>query len=290
MGIGIVYSRKNTPATLLKRGVIIFCIGYILNLFRGVMPNGFQYFVLGTNASIELAVDNLIYVDIFQFSGLAMIFFSFVKKVKMNSVVLVLFMILFAGLNYYLSDVFVTSIITKALTGLIWGSNEFSFFPFLTWIFYPIVGYLFGGMLLRVQSKNKFYGVVLSINTALVALILAGIYYMDYSNLLISESAYYHHQIIENILATCFVFAWISIIYYLRKVFEVLGGKALIRWSNNVSEIYFIHWIFIGWFVQFFGYNTLSEPYFYVLVVLIFMMSDIAADYYLIRKSKREQK
>lgn len=45
------------------------------------------------------------------------------------------------------------------LTGLFWGSNKYSFFPFFTWMFYPIAGYLFGSLLIRCANKKKFYAV-----------------------------------------------------------------------------------------------------------------------------------
>ena len=36
MGVGMVFSRKNDPASLVKRGIKIFLGGYVLNFFRRI--------------------------------------------------------------------------------------------------------------------------------------------------------------------------------------------------------------------------------------------------------------
>lgn len=284
MGVGFVYSRKSTPGTLFKRGIIIFFVGYALNLARGVMPSMYQYLLYGAHESLELAIEQLMYVDIFQFSGLAMIFFSFVKKINLHWVGLVLFLGIFAGFNVYVSDVAVNSTLLKSVTGLFWGSNDTSFFPFLTWIFYPIIGYLFGQVLIRVQKKNWFYVGLFIANVMLYGIFIYAANYLQYDLMLFSEEGYYHHQWIENIVATCFVFAWLSGIYLVSPLLKIMVKKPLVRWSTNVSEIYFIHWILIGWFVPFFGYNTLTEPYFYLLLAMLFVISDALAEYVNLRK------
>lgn len=284
MGIGFVYSKRSTAEILLKRGLIILITGYVLNLLRGSLPYLFQYMIYGSQYSIDMALTNFIYVDIFQFSGLAMIFFAFVKKYNFKEAHLFISMLIFSLINQMMSYISVDSFALQGITGLIWGSSEYSFFPFLTWIFYPIIGFIFGKILLRVTNKEMFYLRVILVGYLIFfgLILLGNIFGVD--SMLFSDELYYHHRLFGNIIAASFVFAWIGSMFYINKILNNSIRDILKRWSNNVTEIYFIHWVILGWSVQFLGNNYLSLPYVVVLFIGVLVVSDFLSDYYLIKK------
>lgn len=286
MGIGFVYSKRSTPDILWNRGVRLIGLGYLLNLLRGTLPYLFQFFVYGSSNSFELSLTNLIYVDIFQFSGMAMIFFGFVKKYDMSDKALVIMMFLFSILNQAMVNIKCNSLIMQSFTGLFWGSSEYSFFPFLTWIFYPIFGFLFGKILIRVSNKNKFYFRATILGFLSFASLIAFCTLTGIDSFLFNDELYYHHQFLGNIISASFVIGWIGSMFCLNGVLHDKLKILLNRWSNNVTEIYFIHWIIIGWLVQFIGTNNLSFAYMVVLILGVFVISDIIADYYLLMKNK----
>lgn len=164
---------------------------------------------------------------------------------------------------------------------LLWGSNELTFFPFLTWIFYPIVGYLFGSFLMHCNSKKKFYLIIFFVAGIVwffSIFVLQDVYGIDIG--LFSENGYYQHSILGNIAFTGFVLWWISLCFFVSEYIPRFAMKTIDRWSKNVTDIYFAQWIIIGWLVIPLGYMQLNPPnYFYVLVAVI-IASDLFAHIY----------
>lgn len=281
MGVGIMYSRRSTGKDLFIRGLGLFAMGYLLSFLRGSLPDLYSGVFLGydLSAMIDMALTKLIYIDIFQFSGLAMMSFGVFKALKLKPSMALVIAVIFAGINWLVSDYFGliagADLFFTGFTGLFWGSSHIAFFPYLTWIVYPLVGYYFGSCLLRCTDKNRFYGVL--------GIAGATVYYggywllyevLDWPVLLDSATSYYHHQGIDNILALGFVVFMLSALHFVNRLLPFLAtniaGKALVSWSTDVSEIYFIHWVIIGWLVPVIGYNTQPLSNYFILVIVIF--------------------
>lgn len=113
----------------------------------------------------------------------------------------------------------IVPLILGHLKGLIYGANDFSYFPLLTWIIYPLLGYLFAYGLVRSKNLKGFYTIS---GTLGLVIFLAGTYLVDVlfqiDNQLYSYSGYYHHQAHENIIATGFVMFFILLCCGLSKV------------------------------------------------------------------------
>lgn len=285
MGIGIVYSKKNDPKKSLYRGVLLIAIGYLLNFMRGSLPNLYHWAIWAEPQFLEKALNEFIYVDIFQFSGLAMIFMAWVKKVNLNNRLLLLVLVVFGGMNFLTRDIESANLFISAISGLFIGSNAFSFFPFLSWIFYPIAGYLFGKFLIQCQDKNKFYlKVFIGASFVCVALYVIFSTYLGLDIGLSTDYSYYHHQLLGNVIFTAFVLGWISVLFFISKGLPKKIENVLSRWSKNVSEIYFIHWIYIGWLGTLVGLNQLEMPYLAILILIVLMSSDWISEWYLLKK------
>jgi uncharacterized membrane protein len=248
MGVGFFYTSKNNYQTFIKRGVSIFTLGYLLNYMRDSLPELVDYITYGEKASLTYAIEGFIDVDILQFAGLAMVFWGIIKVLRLKNGTIAFLGVLFPILNLFLVEKQVDNYIGQATSGLIWGSSEFSEFPFLTWIFYPILGYFFAQVLIRVQDKRVFYKKLLIISLPSVIVTALFFFYLLGQDLgLKSELAYYHHNIFANIVYGLFCISWISLLFFLAKYIPGTLMTLLKRWSKNVTEIYFIHWVIIGW-------------------------------------------
>ena len=288
LGAGIVYSKKNEPKLLLKRGFMLLVVGYLLNFLRGFLPNIVKFSIWSDTIWSQMAFDEMRYIDILQFAGLSLITFSVFSYFKSGLKTMVSFLIAVAALNFLVSGISVEGYFREAFTGLIWGSNELSFFPYLSWIFYPVTGYIFANLLVRTTNKSSFYKKSIIIGTIVMGLLLvSGLNSYDLG--MGSDSSYYHHLFFANLLFLGFILVWFGILYFMS---NHLGGKVLEllkEWSNNVTEIYFIHWIFIGWSTLLIYYKSMNLFSYSIFVLLItYLSNDLAKKFKLYKKGKQD--
>ncbi|MDF3001810.1 MAG: hypothetical protein K0Q48_1929, partial [Bacillota bacterium] len=159
LGVGVIYSKKAEPRLLVKRGLILVGAGYLLNLMRGFLPMLVSWKLSGSDEWLSDMMIELLRIDILQFAGLTFLFFGLAKKMKFKPLAYAGALIVFELMNFFLinygfyySDIVDfnnSNFFLAAVTGLLWGTSDLSSFPFLTWIFYPVAGYLFGQYLIR---------------------------------------------------------------------------------------------------------------------------------------------
>ena len=53
--------------------------------------------------------------------------------------------------------------------------------------------------------------------------------------------------------------------------------KTMVRWSKNITAIYFVHWILIGWIALITDYNTMNLIETQLVTIPIFIVSDAIA-------------
>lgn len=134
LGAGLVYSRKSNPRGMIRRGLGLFAMGYVLSLFRLVLPASVGLW-LGRPAPLPFTpLDALFIIDILQFAGITLVFFGALKALvpEPPTVLIIALGIAFGLANSLLLRVQVQELPAVATTGLIWGSSPQSFFPFLT--------------------------------------------------------------------------------------------------------------------------------------------------------------
>ncbi len=285
LGTGLVYSRKSDGLSLMKRGIFILASGYILNFLRGGLPCLMSILLQGDMELMDDFFAEMVCVDILQFASVVFLFFAFIKQFKINNLGLLLTGIFFTILNLFLVNIKIDQPILSAVSGLIWGSNENTCFPFLSWIIYPLVGYLFASLLMKCRDKDNFYLILLIASGALLtAFFLIFMVIMGIDVGLYDGEKYFHQTITGNLIIISFTLCWISLIYFASKPLKVFIKTILGRWSRNVLSIYFIHWIIIGW-SSFLIYDSG-----YLLTIILmgaFMaVSDLLAAAYLIMKNR----
>lgn len=275
MGLGFLYSKNKNHLFFVKRGGYILLAGYLLNFLRESLPELVDFFTDGKEESLEGAIEGFINVDILQFAGLAMIFFGLFKWMRLKWWMILYFALIFVALNHVLKPIQTEGYLWSAITGLLWGSSEYAEFPFLTWIFYPIMGYVFAHLLIRCNKKKIFYKwlfLISAIGTLALITLFAG--YLELDLGMESEVSYYHHALGANLVYLLFVLFWISLLFLFTNALPAIVLNQFKRWSRNVTEIYFIHWILIGWLQWYIYPETYGIAAFVMLSAIIFIVSD----------------
>jgi uncharacterized membrane protein len=274
MGIGFLYSRQQSPAYFFKRGIIIFSSAYLLNFLRESSPELLDFLLEGTKESITTAIESFITVDILQFAGLAMLFFALVNRLKISNKYLAGLGILLPVCAYLLRAVEYNQLFAVSVSGLFWGSNDLAEFPFMVWIFYPIAGYLFANFLMKCKQKKQFYLLNFAGATFLFLLMVGLAFLLDIDLGFADEVEYYHHHLYASFVFLFFILFWLSILYFSCKMIPEKIVIHIKRWSKNVTAIYFIHWIMIGWLGYFFYEKEWGILYLSVAAILIMTLSD----------------
>ena len=250
LGVGIVYSRKSTPKSLFNRGLILIVSGYILNFFRDFIP----YYLLGKiHQDVEYIKEGWVLLwgtDILPFAGLAFIYFAFIKKFKVKNNILFMIWSLFMVLNILLKDVSFENSILNGAFRLIWGIDETSWFPFLTWISYPILGYYFAQVLIRCKDKKTFYRNIFFVAGSFSIPLWIYSYVNDVKFGAFGELyqvEYYHHDLVGTIVLCTFALFWISVCYFAYDYIPNFIREIMARWSKNTNMIYSVHWLILGY-------------------------------------------
>ncbi|HWQ65519.1 MAG TPA: acyltransferase family protein [Methanospirillum sp.] len=273
MGFGIIYSRNSSPGVLLRRGVQIFFLGYLLNFLRGWLPFYTKYFITGYEPYFGEAIYEFFYVDILQFAGIALIFFGVAKKLDFSIRDLIGCGLIFGLLNIFLVSIKIDDGVAGPIASLFWGATDTSFFPFLTWIIYVIAGYVFGYYLIRCNDKSYLYRYCFIISCPFALLLI-------FMSDLLGDYNYYQHTLVITSIFLLFILFWVSLLYFTSSRIPALGVETVKRWSRNVTTIYFVHWCIIGWLVFFLDYNSQDGLAAFLLVVFITLASDVIAEGY----------
>lgn len=275
LGVGIVYSGKATPLQLFKRGWALILGGYILNIIREGLPNMIKLEYEPDNYNWLSVFDATFTIDILQFAGLAFIIFSMIARVK-KKILWSLGLIFFFGIiNYFITDFKFEDPVKKAIFGLFWGASEISYFPFFSWIAYPLFGYIFGSYLIRCNRKKTLYSILFILSLA-VTILLYYVYtqILNVSTGLESDSAYYHHSLHTAFLFLSIVIFWLSLLFFITPMISESILVHLKRWSVNVTDIYYIHYVIIG--VTGIFLELYSLPYFTycIYTFILILISD----------------
>jgi len=220
-----------------------------------------------------------------------MIFWGVVKKLRLKDRYIAILGLLLLISNMFLLKTQFSNYYLQAISGLFLGTSEFSEFPFLTWIFYPLLGYFFAQLLIRTKNKKYFYKKLLQFSTALLILISFILVILFKQTLgFNSELEYYHHNIFTNVVYGLFCIFWMSVIFFSVRFIPKFITKQMKRWSKNVTEIYFIHWVLIGWLSWFLFEYKVGIILYLVMTIVIFVLSDMISMFLINRKNRTKIK
>ena len=173
MGLGMRYSRRQSPKDDLTRGFVLLTVSQLLNLLRDSLPCLIAY--CGTGKQIFMATALLIVqTDILTFAGFAFLLIALLRHLKLSDGVI---LGLGFGMNvaaFALSGVFRTTgnYLLDQLLGFFLVTDAEAYFPLGCYFVFVAFGYALGGLYLRIKDKDA-----LPTRVLLVCGPIAAVYY-----------------------------------------------------------------------------------------------------------------
>ena len=250
MGAGWYFTRHDTAFEFMRRGLLLFGLGYLLNVLRLSIPlmliGGFP-----GEFSVLTPLNAFLAVDILQFAGMAFLFMALMRRLKLSDPAVMVVTLLMSALGGVLNGRLLTGIDPlAALQGLLVFSGLTTAFPLLSWLPYPVAGYVFARWLSGCgNSKGGFYGGLLLWSLALVLTVyLTGSRYGLTLDSYIGYSGYYAQTPFTTVGILSLAFGWMSILYGLSRLCRRdIPSRLIQRWSRNVLIIYLLQWIILDW-------------------------------------------
>ena len=253
MGVGMAYTKKNSPNLIILRGITIFIIGFLLNFFRItlaiIITNALNPGFYGPNVvPLELFQNDILY-----FAGLAMILFGLLKKLKIPgwgilliSIVMSILGTIFKGydLHNVYGNLFVGWFIGTSYPGIQFDTT--SFFPLLNWFILVAAGYCFAWILKRVEKKGRFYMVFSSISAICIGLYIGlcvGPKVGFFSENFICT---YHIATYDALISLCGAIFAYGLFYGLSHILPKIVLKGATTLSKYINTVYCIQWLVYG--------------------------------------------
>jgi len=298
LGIGLTYTKKNNPNDFIKRGLHIFLLGYLLNIFRFVIPFS-TYFLDGEFVEVvKYLLSCLLYTDILQFAGLAFILFGLLKKIKTPDWLIALLAIGMSITGSFVRFVNVGNVHLNELLGLFVGTIDptamylyYAPFALINWFIIVVFGYFFGKLIKRVNNVEKFYAIS-TIISAVVVITYMAIAIPNKYGMMSGEEMYYFQMTTWEalIIMNGAVFAF-GLYHYISKLFSERFKNFVTGLSVNINRTYCIHWIIIG-FTELILWAFFEDgiPLYVLLIIaaVIYAVSSLLAE--LIRRRKEKKK
>lgn len=291
MGFGIVFTRKNTPKELMLRGVKIYLLGYVLNFFRYGIFNLTEAIFTGEFRSDML--EALFGMDILQFAGLALIFTGILKKLKLREI----HMLAIAGVLSVIGSV-IPAIDTGNFAGnwllghFVYTDPEACTFVFFNWYIFVAIGMVFGSILRKTEDTDRLYKRLLIVSCCVMVVYITltfifGVYF------LCRDHNYYMLSLPEAAGLLSIDLSFLSAFYFLLKRIPASKLRVFLDMSRNITPIYFIHWIILGFVDSIFCYLldiTFPWPVIYLIGVVLIILSSWIANLWAGRKRRAKAK
>lgn len=279
MGVGIVFSRNNTPQKIILRGIKIYFLAYVFNFFRyGIYSIGYYFW---GGILLEEAIYAIIFQDILQFAGIALITTGIFKALKLNEKHIFLIALMLSTITTFIPNIDMKSTILNALIStFVYTTKEDTYFCFFNWYIFVATGILFGKTLKKIKNKHSFYVNLFKIFFPLMFLyILLSFKYG--AHFLTRDTFYYVASPLEALGFLSIDFSLLSIFYFLLEKFDVSKFKIFIGMSKNLTKIYIIHWLILGFidaiFFTIMGYK-ISYLQIYLFSIALLIVSVYLAD------------
>lgn len=250
MGLGMVYTRHNSIKDFVKRGLNLIALGYALNIARVGIPFLIGYQISGDKEHfIEPLIYHILSNDILIFAGLAFLAMALFRALKMSNLMMAIAALLMQLLCQLVNGIDLGSPLLNIFVGYFVGTEDaagmvLSDFPLCHWLIIPVSGYIFAQIFVKVKNLNLFY---LTFSPIFI-IFSAGEVIHGINNEIgmfgEGQNCYYHISFHDVIVCMASVFALIAIYYFIMKILPGFVKKLIYRISDDITEVYFIHWIF----------------------------------------------
>ncbi len=251
MGIGMIYTKHNSPSDHIKRGCRLLFTGYALNFFRQTLPQLIGLF-LGIDSGIDI-VGGLLCVDILPFAGMTFLTVGFMKKLRLSSIQICSAAFIMQAAGIWSTRSAMDPGVIQNLLGLFVSTGKWTSFPLTLWLVYPSLGMLFGEFLMRCRNKDTAYRKLMIFSAAFFGIYTSGLLYAGYDirNIYaLCGDRYYHHNIISALWITPIIIFMLGVCHFLSSKAENTRLSRFIKYcSVNLNTVYIIQWLIIAYSV-----------------------------------------
>ena len=279
IGIGMIYSKHNSPLDYVKSGLKLLLAGYLLNFFRQTLPQ-FIGIMIGVGEGLD-PIGGLFMVDIFQFAGMAFLTVALMKKAKISTFTICAIAFLIQAAVIWTTKINFEPGIIQSLLGLIIPSGTFTPFPLTLWFVFPAAGMLFGEYLQKCEDKKEMYTKLLAISLVIFASLTSSCLYfgIDIRNMFVLyEDLYYHTSMIGTLWTMCIVMSLLAISYLVLRKLEGTKVGTFVRYcSTNFNTIYFIQWLVISYTLSVLMVLDIEKTTSPLIIILWFVFSAVVS-------------
>ena len=227
---------------MMKRGVKLFMAGIVLNI--GLNAH-LIYRVLNDGWQVNIW-QYIFGVDILQLAGLSLVIIALLSLLyKRNFIpyIITAVVIVFIGLVFpaYSNE----STTGTYLMAFIHSNSEWSYFPLIPWLAYPLTGYSFKIFEEKYLKNTLNLGIKVSLTVVLSAFFLFTVNYT--TGISHSLEVYYHHDVVFYSWSLSFVILWALLFSFVEKASGNTIVFRYVRWLGvNVTTVYIFQWLIIG--------------------------------------------
>ncbi len=262
MGYFVAQSTMSRTKTI-RRGIQLIILGMLLNI--GLNLNLIYHVLfIGWNYNIWQYIFG---VDILQLAGLSIIIIAILPNIIKArwylTIILIFFVFIIShfingqnipdGWNYF--------------TAYFIGGTDWSYFPLLPWLVYPLSGYVFLQLetFFLTWSWHKFFRIFVIISFAL----FISFSWNYASSISYDLKAYYQHGFGFYFWSIVFALLWAGLFnIFSHQIIKTKLGEYLTFLGKNITSIYVFQWLIIGnlatiWFQQ----KNETELVFYFILI-----------------------
>ena len=252
MGVGIVFSHKNKPLDLLKRGVAIYIAAFVLNFFRYGIYALIDGLIEGQFA--EETVYAIVVQDIFHFAGLALIVTGALKAIKLKEWHICLIGVILSVVGGFVAFLYNGHPVLNYILGhFIVTTEKDSTFAFLNWYLFVGFGLLFGKILKETKDRDKLYRIVLLVS-APIMIVYVTLTCVFGTFFLTKNGWYYAIGLPDAVGLLSIDMTLLAAFYYLCKKVPEKNLSVFVEMSRNLTPIYVAQWCLIGFVDSIFCY------------------------------------
>lgn len=247
MGIGLIYSRNSQPNKMIKRGIKLFLIGLLVNIFSFIFPHFLSQYLLNSGDLFPIFGGLvLFYVDILGFAGLSFVILGIFKKINLSNKQLLATGIILSIIGSFLRFGDFGSAQLNILFGYFIGTqSEFTAFPLFNWLIIPISGYVYGHYFIRVKDKSKFF------RLWPIFLVIPVIYFLVYMSFIFDfsttfpEEYYFYMSTLLALFIIILMHGVLGFSFWLSKRIPEKLKNIFALLSKNLTGIYVAQWLLI---------------------------------------------
>ena len=245
MGLGIAYSGRSTPAQLMRRGIRIFLLGYLLNLACAL-----SYLILLRD--IGLFVTYLLGPDIMQFAGLALFLFGLLLRLNVPDGLIGAIAAAMSVIGTFIHGLDLGNALLNIFCGLFVGTFDFEWvtggvFPLFNWFIFVAAGYLFGKYLLRRCSDKSALYLHFSPVSAVIVAVYCAVAIPRGLGMMGSVLRFHHLDAPEAVVCIAGAVFALGVYHALSRLIGTKARALIVSVSKTINPLYCVQWVTIAW-------------------------------------------